>query len=148
MASAASPAPAVTITQEGPLNAKKQLPAQLGAATFEVKLGTPSSPLLFNSVLLAPSLLSDDECRTLIAHVDSRADAVFSSSSSSSSSPSSSGLAALGRQQARKRQATVRIRVCDLAAEAQAIDKTLRSRLLTLLEEEHPTIAMALFGYS
>lgn len=93
MASAASPAPAVTITQEGPLNAKKQLPAQLGAATFEVKLGTPSSPLLFNSVLLAPSLLSDDECRTLIAHVDSRADAVFSSSSSSSS-PSSSGLAA------------------------------------------------------
>lgn len=147
MASAASPAPAVTITQEGPLNAKKQLPAQLGAATFEVKLGTPSSPLLFNSVLLAPSLLSDDECRTLIAHVDSRADAVFSSSSSSSS-PSSSGLAALGRQQARKRQATVRIRVCDLAAEAQAIDKTLRSRLLTLLEEEHPTIAMALFGYS
>lgn len=146
MASAASPAPAVTITQEGPLNAKKQLPAQLGAATFEVKLGTPSSPLLFNSVLLAPSLLSDDECRTLIAHVDSRADAVFSSSSSFS--PSSSGLAALGRQQARKRQATVRIRVCDLAAEAQAIDKTLRSRLLTLLEEEHPTIAMALFGYS
>lgn len=147
MASAASPAPAVTITQEGPLKAKKQLPAQLGAATFEVKLGTPSSPLLFNSVLLAPSLLSNDECRTLIAHVDSRADAVFSSSSSSSS-PSSSGLAALGRQQARKRQATVRIRVCDLAAEAQAIDKTLRSRLLTLLEEEHPTIAMALFGYS
>lgn len=147
MASAASPAPAVTITQEGPLNAKKQLPAQLGAATFEVKLGTPSSPLLFNSVLLAPSLLSDDECRTLIAHVDSRADAVFSSSSSSSS-PSSSGLAASGRQQARKRQATVRIRVCDLAAEAQAIDQTLRSRLLTLLEEEHPTIAMALFGYS
>ena len=147
MASAASPAPAVTITQEGPLKAKKQLPAQLGAATFEVKLGTPSSPLLFNSVLLAPSLLSDDECRTLIAHVDSRADAVFSSSSSSSS-PSSSGLAALGRQQARKKQATVRIRVCDLAAEAQAIDKTLRSRLLTLLEEEHPTIAMALFGYS
>lgn len=147
MASAASPAPAVTITQGGPLNAKKQLPAQLGAVTFEVKLGTPSSPLLFNSVLLAPSLLSDDECRTLIAHVDSRADAVFSSSSSSSS-PSSSGLAALGRQQARKRQATVRIRVCDLAAEAQAIDKTLRSRLLTLLEEEHPTIAMALFGYS
>lgn len=146
MASAASPAPAVTITQEGPLNAKKQLPAQLGAATFEVKLGTPSSPLLFNSVLLAPSLLSDDECRTLIAHVDSRADAVFSSSSSFS--PSSSGLAALGRQQARKKQATVRIRVCDLAAEAQAIDKTLRSRLLTLLEEEHPTIAMALFGYS
>eukprot|EP00729_Bicosta_minor_P017888 gene17888-24623_t len=91
MASAASPAPAVTITQEGPLKAKKQLPAQLGAATFEVKLG---------------------------------------------------------RQQARKKQATVRIRVCDLAAEAQAIDKTLRSRLLTLLEEEHPTIAMALFGHT
>lgn len=104
---------------------------QLSNRIFEVRLGIPSAPLLYNSILLAPALLSAEECTTLIYLANARAEAVFGFNSG-----------------ARNKQSTCRIRICDLAAEARALDQVLRLRVLSLLEEEQPAIAMHLFGHN
>ena len=133
------PTPLATITREpGAAPAGMQAQAQpqppqihqLSNRISEVRLGIPSAPLLYNSILLAPALLSAEECSTLIHLANARAEAVFGFNTG-----------------ARNKQSTCRIRICDLAAEARALDQVLRLRVLSLLEEEQPAIAMHLFGH-
>ena len=100
-----------------------------GALFYDVELRPGSRPLLRNSVLLVPHLLTGPECRVLI-------DAAEEGYRSGLSAEPDGG------------DPLQRMRLCDLSKAARRIDATLRGRLLTFLEQELPQAARAIFGRS